>query len=102
MKNEILEIINNPDYQPLTFEDFFSLLELETLKDGELLKKTLNELVEENVLFLSKKKTRYILPKDLGYYKGKISIKNPNYGFIISDDFENDLYVSKHDFLGCI
>lgn len=100
MKNEILEIINNPDYQPLTFEDFFSLLELQNLSDGELLKKTLNELVEENVLFLSKKKTRYILPKDLGYYKGKISIKNPNYGFIISDDFENDLYVSKHDFLG--
>lgn len=100
MKNEILEIINNPDYQPLTFEDFFSLLELSTLEEGELLKKTLNELVEESVLFLSKKKTRYILPKELGYYKGKILIKNPNYGFIVSDDFKTDLYVSKYDFFG--
>lgn len=98
MKNEILEIINEDNYQPLTFEDFFTLLELSTLEEGETLKKTLNELLNESLLFLNKKKTRYILPKELGYYKGKILIKNPNFGFIVSDDFKFDLYVSKFNF----
>ena len=98
MKNEILEIINSDNYQPLTFEDFFTLLELSTLDEGETLKKTLNELLNESRLFLNKKKTRYILPKELGYYKGTILIKNPNFGFIVSDDFKYDLYVSKFNF----
>lgn len=100
MKTEILEIINQENYQPLTFEEFFSRLELSTLEEGDLLKKVLNELVNESFLFLNKKKTRYILPRDAGFYKGIISIKNPGYGFVISSDFKNDLYVSKYDFNG--
>ena len=98
MKNELLNIINSKDYQPLTYEEFFTKLELSTLDEGETLKKTLDKLLDESVIFLNKKKTRYILPKDLGYYKGRIFIKNPNYGFISSDDFKLDLYVSKYNF----
>lgn len=97
MRNEILDIINKTNYQPLTFEEFFSCLELSTLDDGELLKKTLNDLINESILFMNKKKNRYVLPSSLGYYKGKISIHNPNYGFIICDDFRNDFYVSKYN-----
>lgn len=100
MKTEILEIINETNYQPLTFEEFFSRLELSTLEEGDLLKKTLDELVNESILFLNKKKTRYILPRDASFYKGIISIKNAGYGFIICSDFKNDLYVSKYDFNG--
>ncbi len=102
MKNEIISLIEDNNYQPLTFEEFFSVLGLSTLEEGELLKKTLDELVSESVLFLNKKKTRYILPRDLGYYQGTISIKNPNYGFISSDDFRFDLYVSKSNFLNAM
>lgn len=98
MKNELLTIINSKEYQPLTFEEFFTKLELSTLEEGEILKNTLNELLESGVVFLNKKKTRYILPKDLGYYRGRILIKNPNFGFIVSEDFKLDLYVSKYNF----
>jgi len=98
VKNELLTIINSKEYQPLTFEEFFTKLELSTLEEGEILKNTLNELLESGVVFLNKKKTRYILPKDLGYYRGRILIKNPNFGFIVSEDFKLDLYVSKYNF----
>ena len=98
MKNELLTIINSKEYQPLTFEEFFTKLELSTLEEGEILKNTLNELLESGIVFLNKKKTRYILPKDLGYYRGRILIKNPNFGFIVSEDFKLDLYVSKYNF----
>ena len=46
MKNELLTIINSKEYQPLTFEEFFTKLELSTLEEGEILKNTLNELSE--------------------------------------------------------
>ena len=72
MKNELLTIINSKEYQPLTFEEFFTKLELSTLEEGEILENTLNELLESGVVFLNKKKTRYILPKDLGYYRGSV------------------------------
>lgn len=98
--NQILDLIKKPNYQSLTIEEFFCTLKLENLEDNECLKKALDYLVEESELFLNKKKTRYVTKESLNYYKGVISIKNPNYGFIETDEFHYDLYVSKNKFNG--
>lgn len=35
-------------------------------------------------------------------FKGRLDVANPRYGFIISDDFEEDIYVAKEDFNGAV
>ena len=95
MKEKLLDIFSEPTYQPKTFEELFNILELDE-SEKEDLQKALDELIASYDIFLSRKKDKYVLPKDVQIFKGTISIKNPDYGFIISKDFEQDLYVPKH------
>lgn len=95
LKNEILEIINKPNYNPLTIEDFSKILKNDNKED---LINSLNELVASSNLFLNKKKDRYLNRDNLGYHVGKISIRNPHFGFISSNDFHYDFYVEKNNF----
>ncbi|MDD3172030.1 MAG: VacB/RNase II family 3'-5' exoribonuclease, partial [Bacilli bacterium] len=99
MKEKILEIINNKKYQPLTFEEFVSLLALKDEKDIASLKDELDKMLQADEILMNKKKTRYISLESAGLYRGTILIKNQNYGFIKSNDFSYDFYVSKYDFL---
>lgn len=98
MKNRLLEYFNNDRYQPQNFEE---LCESLSLSDDEIIqaKKVLKDFVDEYEIFLSRK-NRYILPKDANIYKGVISIKNPDYGFITSPYFSSDLYVHRNGMNG--
>lgn len=100
MKEKLLEIFNSPNYQPKNFEELFVLLELKDSEKEEL-EKALSELLDEYEILQSRKK-RYILPRSVHIYKGHISIKNPDFGFITSPDFERDFYVAKSDFNGAM
>ena len=95
MREKLLELFESKTYQPKTFEEIYDLLQLQE-SDRIELKRELDKLVATYDIFLSRKKDKYILPKDVHIYKGTISIKNPDYGFITSASFEQDLYVPKH------
>ncbi|MDD3999529.1 MAG: ribonuclease R [Bacilli bacterium] len=96
MKKRLLEIFQTPNYQPKNFEELFDFLDLKKEQKAEL-ENALSELLDDYEILQSRKK-RYILPKSVHIYKGQISIKNPDFGFITSPDFERDFYVSKTDF----
>lgn len=100
MKKRLLEIFNSHDYQPKNFEELFAFMGLEDSERDDL-EKALSELLDEYEVLLSRKK-RYILPRTVNIYKGQISIKNPDFGFITSPDFERDFYVSKSGFNGAM
>lgn len=100
MKEKLLEIFNSPDYQPKNFEELFAFLGLEE-SEKDALEKALSELLDEYEILLSRKK-RYILPRTVNIFKGQISIKNPDFGFITSPDFDRDFYVAKSDFGGAM
>lgn len=93
MKEKLLEIFQQKDYQPKNYQELSEILNLRE-DEKEELRKVLNELLDDYEIFLSRK-NRYILPKDAHIYKGSISIKNPDYGFITSPDFPKDFYVPK-------
>ena len=98
MKERLNEIFNSPNYRPVNFEELVKELNVDENNQKEL-KKYLQELLDDYEIFLSRK-NRYILPKNANIFKGTISIKNPDYGFITSSNFINDLYVSKTGFNG--
>lgn len=95
IKSEILDMIIKPKYTPLTFEEFKEVLDA---SDDELTI-ALEELMDESYLFLNKKKDRFLNRHLMGYSEGTISIKNQNFGFIVSNEFPYDLYVSKNKML---
>ena len=94
MKTILKELFSSEKYQPQNFEELLVTLQISEDQEEEL-KKALDELLDEYEIFLSRK-SRFILPKDANIYKGTISIKNPDYGFISSPDFSEDLYVHRN------
>ncbi len=101
MKEKLLEIFHSPNYQPMTFAQLSQELSLEEDQEPEL-KRLLIELLDDYEIFLSRKKDRYLRPKDVNTYKGIMSIRSVEFGFVSSDEFENDLYVPKQSFHGAI
>jgi len=100
MKERLKEYFSSENYQPQNFEEIAQSLGIEEYQKEEL-KKALDELIDEYEIFLSRKQ-RYILPKDAKIFKGVISIKNPDYGFITSPDFPLDLYVHRNGMNGAL
>lgn len=98
MKTKIQELFANEKYQPQNFEEIAETLGIKESQKEEL-QKILDDLVDEYEIFLSRK-SRYILPKDANIYKGTITIKNPDYGFISSPHFTDDLYVHRNGMNG--
>lgn len=90
MKEKLLEIINNPKYQPLTVLELTALLNLG--KNGQSL---IDELANDKEVFYSKSKERIINSQQAGLFKGKLSVAKDGYGFIKSEGFETDFFVPR-------
>lgn len=90
MKQNLIDIFNNSSYAPFTFDE---LLKISKYQENEL-KDLLKELKEEYIIYESKRH-RFGLLKQFGLYIGTIDIKEKGYGFISSDDFDEELFVPK-------
>lgn len=90
MKQNLIDIFNNSSYAPFTFDE---LLKISKYQENEL-KDLLKELKEEYIIYESKRH-RFGLLKQFGLYIGVIDIKEKGYGFISSDDFDEELFVPK-------
>ncbi|HOH18412.1 MAG TPA: RNB domain-containing ribonuclease, partial [Bacilli bacterium] len=96
MKELLEKLFTKENYQPLTVGEIFEELKLSP-DDWEELHLTLAQMVENHDLFLSKKKDRFLIPQQVGIFKGTISIKHEDFGFIISEGLD-DVYVSHFNF----
>ncbi|MFV0498729.1 MAG: ribonuclease R [Bacilli bacterium] len=92
MKTEILKLLGNKKYSPMTIYEISSHLKLDSSRDFKLLSKKLIEL-EDNYEIMKSKKERYMLAENMGFYKGKIKINKNGFGFLIQDT--DDIYIPR-------
>ena len=91
MRENVLNVLDNL-YDAKDLIAINDLLNLKTPQELKELENTLNELIDEYLVFKTKK-DKYILLKNCPYLKiGKYSSNKKNFGFVILDK-EDDIYV---------
>lgn len=91
MRENVLNVLDNL-YDAKDLIAINDLLNLNTPQELKELENTLNELIDEYLVFKTKK-DKYILLKNCPYLKiGKYSSNKKNFGFVILDK-EDDIYV---------
>ena len=97
MKDIIQQVINRPDYKPMSIKDFIYLLALTKTSEKDELKEVLSQLSDEGEIFLNAS-NKYELYKeeDRDTKKGIYKAGKGNYGFVELDDelFEFDIFIS--------
>ena len=100
MKEQIINVMSDK-YEALDVIEINDLLELSTPEDLNRLNIFLNELVNEGIVYKTKK-NKYILFKNCPNLKsGVISINKKGFGFLIVPDGE-DIYIDKGNINGAI
>lgn len=100
MKEKIINVMNDK-YEALDVIEINDLLELSTPEDLNRLNNFLNELVNEGIVYKTKK-NKYILFKNCPNLKsGVISVNKKGFGFLIVPDGE-DIYIDKGNINGAI
>ena len=100
MKEKIINVMNDK-YEALDVIEINDLLEFSTPEDLNRLNNFLNELVNEGIVYKTKK-NKYILFKNCPNLKsGVISINKKGFGFLIVPDGE-DIYIDKGNINGAI
>ena len=100
MKEQVLKLLENIHEAKdlITINDMLGFTTAEELKE---LSDTLDELVDEYIVFKTKK-DKYILLKNCPSLKiGKFSANKKGFGFVILNK-EDDLYIGKEDMNGAI
>ncbi len=93
MREQILELLENI-HEAKEAMEINDLLGLKTVEEYSELQETLSELVNEYLVFYTKK-GKYILLKNCpGIKIGRLSINKKGFGFVILDK-EDDIYVDK-------
>ena len=100
MKEKIIRILEN-QHRALEAIEINDLLGLKTTSDYKDVCDTLEELVEESIVFQTKK-GKYILLKNCpGIKVGKVAINKKGFGFLLIDKAD-DLYIDSHNLNGAI
>jgi len=93
MKERIVEVLNDV-HEAKTMLEINNLLDLSTVSEYQESAQTLNELVNENIIYHTNK-DKYILYKNCPSLKiGKLSINKKGFGFVLLEK-EDDLYIAE-------
>ena len=100
MKEQILEKLKDI-HEAKTLIEINDLLGLKTVEEYQELQKEMDELVNDCLVFKTKK-DKYLLLKNCPSLKiGKLSVNKKGFGFLILDK-EDDIYIAKDDMNGAI
>ena len=100
MKEQILDSLKNI-HEAKTLIEINDLLGLKSVEEFQELQKNIDELVNECLVFKTKK-DKYLLMKNCpGLKIGKLSVNKKGFGFLLLDK-ENDIYIAKEDLNGAI
>ncbi len=95
MKDKIIETLKDI-YEAKTLIEVNDLLNLTTVDELKELTKNIEELVNENIIYKTKK-DKYILLKNCSNLKiGKIAINKKGFGFLLLDK-EDDIYIAEEN-----
>ena len=100
MKEEVLKVLDDK-YEALDLITINDLLGLTTPEELKELEDTLNELVADYTVYLTKK-NRYILLKNTKNLKiGTLSVNKKGFGFVVLPK-EEDIYIASDNLNGAI
>ena len=100
MKEQILDVLKDI-HEAKTLIEINDLLGLKTVDELKELQKNMEELVN-NFLVFKTKKDKYLLMKNCpGLKIGKLSVNKKGFGFLLLDK-EDDIYIAKDDMNGAI
>lgn len=91
-KNRILALFNDPAYVPMKEKELAIVMQVES-SDRPLLKRCLEELLEEKAISVSKR-GKYQLP-EARTLEGVFASSGHGYGFVTVEGIEGDFYVSE-------
>lgn len=100
MRNTVLELLGSSQYEAMTIDELVEYLQIEGADEFKEFVKVMVKLEDEGIVVRSKN-DRYDLARDLGYYKGIISIHPKGFGFVEIDDMD-DVYVRSEDLNGAL
>lgn len=100
MRNTVLELLGSSQYEAMTIDELVEYLQIEGADEFKEFVKLMVKLEDEGIVVRSKN-DRYDLARDLGYYKGIISIHPKGFGFVEIDDMD-DVYVRSEDLNGAL
>lgn len=99
MRQEILTILNDK-YEALDIIQINDLLKLSTPEELKELEKNLNQLIDECILYKTKKEKYILYKNNPGLKAGKISINKSGNGFLLLE--KDDLYIDYKNLNGAI
>ena len=100
MKDQILDVLKDI-HEAKTLIEINDLLGLKTADELKELQKNMEELVNDFLVFKTKK-DKYLLMKNCpGLKIGKLSVNKKGFGFLLLDK-EDDIYIAKDDMNGAI
>lgn len=100
LRNTVLELLGSSHYEAMTIEELVEYLQIEGTEEFKKFVKLMVALEDEGIVVRSKN-DRYDLARDLGFYKGIISIHPKGFGFVEIDDMD-DVYVRGEDLNGAL
>ena len=95
MRNTVLELLGSSHYEAMTIDELVDYLQIDDSKSFKEFVKLMVSLEDEGIVVRSKN-DRYDLARELGYYKGIISIHPKGFGFVEIEDMD-DVYVRSED-----
>jgi ribonuclease R len=93
LKDNILAIFNTEPTLPLNYKQIAKRLELNDSESRELIHKAI-ELLCKDELIDEIQKGKYQLSSRQAYVIGKVDLARNGYGFIVSDEYPEDIFVS--------
>lgn len=100
LRNTVLELLGSSQYEAMTIDELVEYLQIEGSDEFKKFVKLMVSLEDEGIVVRSKN-DRYDLARDLGYYKGIISIHPKGFGFVEIDEMD-DVYVRSEDLNGAL
>lgn len=100
MKDIIIEKLK--ENTSLTTIQLNDILGLTTIDEYRSLENTLNEMVSDGILYYSDKKKKYLLLEDSHLSKGRLSLNDKGFGFIIVGEGIKDVYINEKNINGAL
>lgn len=101
-EEEILKLLNDPDYRPMTYRELEQHFEISDSQDYKQFLKMLNRMEEEGTVYRTRNE-RYALPDRLNLIKGRLQAHPKGFGFLIPEDKDlADVYIHANDMGGAM